>query len=49
MIRTEMVKFDWDVVLSENLDENSFCAVVETKEILEQVEVKKKKSEDKYT
>ena len=48
MIRTEMVKFDWDVVLSENLDENSFCAVVETKEILEQVEVKKK-SEDKYT
>ena len=38
------------MVLSENLDENSFCAVVETKEILEQVEVgKKKKSEDKYT
>ena len=31
------------MVLSENLDENSFCAVVETKEILEQVEVKKKK------
>ena len=35
------------MILSENLDENSFCTVVETQEILEQVEVKKE-SENKY-
>ena len=35
------------MILSENLDENSFCTVVGTKEILEQVEVKKER-ENKY-
>lgn len=35
------------MILNENLDENSFCTVVGTKEILEQVEVKKER-ENKY-